>query len=847
MFKNTKKFLITSFSILLIMCIVAFCGMAVLMNKRSKDAIGDIGMIYMSEMNKQLQEKYVTVIDLRLSEVEGIINRTPPEEFEYSDEMLEQLAISARVREFMYLGLYTEDSECEVVYGEPVEIIDEKEFAEALEWDDIKISSGETADGERVLLLVQRADYEMKDGKTSVALVAGVSMENLNKALFLGEKDALIYSHIIRSDGSYVVRNGDDYRNSYFQRMEERLLEMDGKKPEDYIGELQAAMAAKENYTALIKENNMHGHIYCSPLPESQWYLVTVMPYGVMDDAIAGLDSQRTYAVAGSCAAVVLVMLVIFTIYYRMTRQQINALKQAKLEAEYANKAKSEFLSNMSHDIRTPMNGIVGMTAIAMSNIHDTDRVKDCLKKITLSSKHLLGLINDVLDMSKIESGKMVLNADMVSLRDAMESIVNIIQPQVKARHQHFDVFIQKIEAENVYCDSVRLNQVLINLLSNAIKFTPEEGRINIYLSQEESPLGDTYVRCHFRVKDNGIGMSEEFQKTIFDTFTREKKTQVNKTEGTGLGMAITKYIVEAMRGTIELNSAPGEGTEFHITLDMEKATAEAENMVLPSWKVLVVDNNEDLCHSAAETLEEMGTHAECAHSGREAIEMVKKRYEEQEGYQLVLIDWKMPDMDGLRTTRELRKYLAAEALILIISAYDWSDIKNEALEAGANGFISKPLFKSNLYLGISRLANMSIEEGEGQEEEQNDFAGKSILLAEDNDLNWEIANEILQTSGFVLERAENGKVCVEKFQQSEVGTYDVILMDIRMPVMDGYDAATAIRALDREDADLPIIAMTADAFSEDIQRCIQCGMNAHISKPIDLDKLIFELKKYLK
>ncbi len=847
MFKNTKKFLITSFSILLIVCIVMFCGMAVLMNKRSKDAIGDIGMIYMSEMNRQLQEKYVTVIDLRLAEVEAIINSTPPEGFNYSDEMLEQLALGARAREFIYLGLYTEESECEVVYGEPVEIIDEKEFAEALEWDDIKISSGETADGERVLLLVQRAAYEMKDGKTSVALVAGVPMESLNKALFLGEKDALIYSHIIRSDGGYVVRNGDDYRNSYFQRMEERLLEMDGKKPEDYIRELQDAILAGEDYTALIKENNMHGHIYCSPLPASQWYLVTVMPYGVMDDAIAKLSSQRTYTAAIFCSAVVFVILIIFTIYYRMTRQQISDLKQAKQEAEYANKAKSEFLSNMSHDIRTPMNGIVGMTSIALSNINDIDRVKDCLKKITLSSKHLLGLINDVLDMSKIESGKMVLNEDMVSLRDVMESIVNIIQPQVKARNQHFGVFIRKIEAENVYCDSVRLNQVLINLLSNAVKFTPEEGRINIYLSQEESPLGDGYVRCRFKVKDTGIGMSEEFQKTIFDTFTREKKSQVNRTEGTGLGMAITKYIVEAMKGTIELNSAPGEGTEFRITLDMEKATAEVEDMVLPSWDALVVDNNEDLCHSAAEALEEMGVHAECALGGREAIEMAKKRHEEQEDYKLVLMDWKMPDMDGLQTTREIRKHLPADTLILIISAYDWSDIKNEALEAGANGFISKPLFKSNLYLGVSRFANMSIEEREEQKEEQNDFAGKSILLAEDNDLNWEIANEILQASGFVLERAENGKVCVEKFQQSEVGTYDVILMDIRMPVMDGYDAATAIRALDREDADLPIIAMTADAFSEDIRHCIECGMNAHISKPIDLDKLILELKKYLK
>lgn len=848
MFKNTKKFLITSFSILLMVCVVVFSSMAFLMNRKSNDAISDIGMIYMSEMNRQLQEKYATVIDLRLLQVEGIISRTPPEENGYCDEMLEELALSANVREFMYLGLYTAEGECEVVYGEPVKIIDEEEFGTALKGNNIKISSGETASGERVLLLIKEAAYEMEGGKTSDSLVAGISMEDLNKALFLGEKDALVYSHIIRNDGSYVVRNGDAFRDNYFDRMEEQLLEMDGKMPEDYVRELQDAIAAREDYTALIKETNMHGHIYCSPLPDSEWYLITVMPYGVLDDAISKMGNERASAIFTSCALIVFLILVVFVIYYQLTRRQISDLKQAKAEAEHANKAKSEFLSNMSHDIRTPMNGIVGMTAIAQSNIDDIDRVKDCLKKITLSSKHLLGLINDVLDMSKIESGKMVLNADMVSLRDAMESIVNIIQPQVRAKHQHFDIFIQKIEIENIYCDSVRLNQILINLLSNAIKFTPEKGRINIYLSQEESPLGDAYIRCHFRVKDNGIGMSEEFQKTIFDTFTREKTAQVDKTEGTGLGMAITKYIVEAMKGTIELNSAPGEGTEFHITLDLEKAIEKETDMVLPPWRALVVDNNEDLCHSAADALEEIGIRAECALSGREAIEMVRQHHEKNDDYELVLIDWKMPDVDGLQATREIRKYLVGEVPVMIISAYDWSDIKEEALAAGANGFISKPLFKSNLYAGLSHLVHKDTEERGKREEEQNDFEGKSILLAEDNDLNWEIANEILSASGFVLERAENGKVCVEKFRQSEEGAYDVILMDIRMPVMDGYDAATAIRALERTDAaDIPIIAMTADAFSEDIQHCMQCGMNAHISKPIDINKLIFELKKYLK
>lgn len=846
MFKNTRKFLIISFSFLIVVCILSFMAIAIRIGRKSNDAVSDVGMLYMSEMNRQLQEKYTTVIELRLSQVEGIVKRTPPESVHYGEEMMEELAISASVRDFTYLGLYKKNGDCETIYGESLRIIDEKEFLEGLDSEEIKISSAEDASGERVLLLIQAAEYEMKDGSTSVALVAGIPMEYLNEALFLEEEGALIYSHVIRADGSYVIRNGDSFRGSYFERMQDLLMEFDGKKPEDYVRELKDAMAAKTDYTTLIMESGIHGHIYCSSLSESDWYLITVMPYGPLDDAINKLGNQRTSTLLIYCLIILAVILAIFALYYQMTQKQIRELNEAKLEADHANKAKSEFLSNMSHDIRTPMNGIVGMTAIAVNNIDDKERVRDCLRKITLSSKHLLGLINDVLDMSKIESGKLTLNMDIVSLRDAMESIVNIVQPQVKAKKQHFDIFIKKIQTENIYCDSVRLNQVLINLLSNAIKYTPEKGRINIYLSQEESPLGSQYVRCHFRVKDNGIGMSEEFQKTIFDTFTREKVTQVDKTEGAGLGMAITKCIVDAMKGTIELHSKSGEGSEFHITLDLERAKQRIEDVVLPPWNTLVVDNNEDLWHSAAAALKEIGINAEYALSGKEAVEMVKKRHDAQDDYQLVLIDWKMPEMDGLETAREIRKRLGAEVPILIISAYDWSDIKDEAMEAGANGFISKPLFKSNLYLGLSKFIEDEGTVSALKEEEEKDFTGRKILLAEDNDLNWEIANEILSTAGFKLEHAENGKICVEKFEASEEGTYDVILMDIRMPVMNGYDAAKTIRGLDRADAHLPIIAMTADAFSEDIQHSLDCGMNAHISKPIDVKKLMDELAKYL-
>lgn len=843
MFRKAKIFLWSSFSGLIILCIVIFLLMGTVMNKKSNEAINEIGTLYMTEMAKQVQQKFDAVIDLQILEVNGILEGNPPEDFYYGAEMIYQLSRSARVRNFVYLGLYTTDGECETIYGDPVEPYDEETFTKVLNDNSLRVFSGYNQDEEKMLLLIIAAEYPMKNGKTSTAMVAGLPMEYLDNVLALSDDDAIVYSHIIRRDGTFVMRTRD---MDYFTRIGEMFTEVDGKTAEEYARELQSAINSDQDYSATIRADGTYRHVLCTHLPDSEWYLVTVMPFGVLDETVNDLSNQHQYIVLGSCSIILIAVLIIFALYYRMTRGQLRELETAEQEAVRANRAKSEFLSNMSHDIRTPMNGIVGMTAIAMTNIQDTARVQDCLQKITLSSKHLLGLINDVLDMSKIESGKLSLNMDVLSLRDTMDSIVNIVQPQIKAKNQHFDIFISKIQTEDVYCDSVRLNQVLINLLSNAIKFTPEGGTINVYLAQEASPAGDHYVRCHFRVKDTGIGMSEEFQQNIFETFTREKNEQVNKTEGTGLGMAITKYIVDAMKGEIKVTSVPGKGSEFHVTLDLEKVAAKEEEMILPPWHVLVVDNNKDLCSSAVDVLGEIGISADWALDGRTAVDMAEKHHGVHDDYQLVLIDWKMPDMDGLETTRELRKRLGEDVPILIISAYDWSDIEKEALEAGAQGFISKPLFKSNLFMGLSRFVEEESGVPEQKEEHIRDFAGKRILLAEDNDLNWEIANEILTCAGFELDRAENGKICVEKFEQSEPGTYDLILMDIRMPVMDGYEAAKAIRALDRRDAGLPIIAMTADAFSEDIQRCLQCGMNAHIAKPIDVKKLIHELQKYM-
>ena len=846
MFKKTKRFLLVSMSCLVLLCVLIFIWLSSAMTGKSEEAINEVGKIYMSEMSMQLQQKFDAITTSWISQVEGIIRRTPPEENQYGQKMLDELALGASVRGFEYLGLYTFDGEHEDVYGGPVSFYSEEEFQSTIE-EEKKIISGYDAEGEKLLFLTVDAEYPMKGGKDSDMLVAGLPMSQLEAALVLYEERSMVYTHIVRKDGGFVVRSGEAFRDNYFDRLLETISSDSEKSPEEYVDEIQTAMEENGEYSALVISDDTHRHIYCAPLSNSDWYLVSVMPYGVLDDAIMHLSDERQKKMLTAGSIILAALLLIFIFYYRMSQQQLVELDKAEKAATSANKAKSEFLSSMSHDIRTPMNGIVGMTAIAIANIQDTARVQDCLKKISLSSRHLLGLINDVLDMSKIESGKLSLNIDILSLRDVMENIVNIIQPQIKERRQHFDIFIENIESEEVCCDGVRLNQVLVNLLSNAIKFTPEEGTINVYLYQEASPAGDSYVRCHFRVKDNGIGMSPEFQRKIFETFSREDN-KVQKIEGTGLGMAITKFIVGMMGGTIEVESEQGKGSEFHVTIDLERATIQDTDILLPPWRLLVVDNNEDLCRSAASVLKGIGVQAEWVLNGREALQKIEENHRKNADYEIILLDWKMPDMNGLETTRGIRKIVGDDLPILIISAYDWSDIEEEARAAGAQGFISKPLFKSNLYLGLSRYVEGMLEDDEQETnaEKELDFGGLRILLAEDNDLNWEIAEDILTDVGFEVEWAENGQICVDKFKQSEPGYYDAVLMDIRMPVMNGYDAAKAIRALDRPDARLPIIAMTADAFSEDIQRCLECGMNEHVAKPIDIDKLMKLLKRYL-
>lgn len=844
--KYTIRFLIVSFIVMIVLFVGVLSFFALHMRRHSEDAINEVGSIYMSGMNERISDHFDTTISLRIAQVETIIKHAPPEHIIDGSESLETLVNEGKMRDFDSLAFCDENGELEMLFGDKASLEDPPPFLKSLNNGDKKVAVARKSNGDKMVLLGIPAEYPMSDGTLSTALVASVPAEYINEILSLEDEDSLTYSHIIRKDGSYVIRNSDAFRENYFNRIYETFSELNGKNAEQYVDELKAAMEKDEDYSTILLIGNERRHLYCTHLPYSEWYLVTVMPYGILDETVNELGSHISKFLMVSIAMILLVLIVIFTMYFKMTQKQIKQLELMRHEAISANKAKSEFLSNMSHDIRTPMNAIVGMTAIATANIDNKQQVQNSLKKIALSGRHLLGLINDILDMSKIESGKMTLSIEMVSLREIVDNIVTIVQPQIKAKKQNFDVFIHDIENENVYCDSVRLNQVLLNLLSNAVKFTPDEGTITLSMFEKPSPKGDNFVRIHIYVKDSGIGMTKEFKEKIFESFVREDNKRVHKTEGSGLGMAITKYIVDAMDGEISVESEVGKGTQFHVVLDMEQAEISEADMVLPEWNMLVVDDDEQLCRSTVATLTSIGVKADWTLDGESAIEKVKERHGKSNEYHIILLDWKLPGIDGIETAKKLREQMGDNIPILLISAYDWAEIEDEARDAGISGFISKPLFKSTLYLGLREYMGMDTPENE-ENTNEFDFSGKRVLVAEDNELNWEIASELLSSQlGLEMELAENGQICVDKFNNSPVGYYDAILMDIRMPVMTGYEATKAIRKLDREDNDILIVAMTADAFSEDVKRCLDCGMNAHVAKPIDVKEIGRILKKHL-
>ncbi len=532
-------------------------------------------------------------------------------------------------------------------------------------------------------------------------------------------------------------------------------------------------------------------------------------------------------------------------------QKQKQALQAALEAAKHASSAKSSFLANMSHDIRTPMNGIIGMTAIAGTHLDDKERVSDCLSKIMVASKHLLGLLNEVLDMSKIESGKIELQNEELSLPDLVDDLITMVKPQIEAKRHEFSVSVRGIKHEKVVGDSQRIRQVFLNLLSNAIKYTPEGGKVQLILS--EKPIHRKDLGCYeIAIEDNGIGMSEEFLEHLYEPFARAEDGRMADAQGTGLGMAITQNIVQLMNGRIDVKSELDKGTRFTVTifLKLQEGGEAASYDKLVDLPILVVDDDLATCESTCDMLTDLGMLGEYVLCGEDAVTRVVTRHEAEDDFFAVILDWKMPGMDGVEVTREIRRQVGEDVPIIIISAYDWSEIEVSARAAGANAFLSKPLFKSKMvYLFKELLGNKKQLQGLSTLDtiQKDDFSGIRALLVEDNPLSAEVAREILGMAGLTIEYAKDGKEALDRMTVAEAGYYDIVFMDVQMPIMNGHEATRAIRSLPGDyPRQVPIIAMTANAFVEDVQACKDAGMSEHIAKPLDFDQLFKVLNKWI-
>ena len=631
---------------------------------------------------------------------------------------------------------------------------------------------------------------------------------------------------LIDTSGDYIVR-GNSFKNMNFyefyqayNRSAPTELESMKNRLEGTPGNFEMTNASGERCLAA------HARVNST----DDWIIITMIP-------ASGLGRSFMNWTIVVIITVGLLLLLAFNLLIMMYFNR--KLKAAVDSADKANRAKTDFLSSMSHDIRTPMNAIVGLSLLTEKNADDPTIVRENLQKMNRASNHLLTLINDILDISKVESGKLNMSPVTFSIAECAENLVTISQPMVKEKNIDFRFHIDRVSHEYLYADQLRINQIFINLLSNAIKYTEPGGQVCVEMKEEPGQT-DKSVQLIYTVSDNGIGMTPEFMAKMYEPFSRQTDSRVNAISGTGLGLAITKQMIDLMNGTIDCQSEAGKGTTFTVKLEITIADRQMEEMKLPPIRVLIADDDEVLLETAKDTLSSIGVKADIARSGAEAIQMIS----DSADYQVMILDWKLPDMDGIEVTRRLRKEAHNDIPIILISAYDYSDIESAAKEAGISGYICKPLFCSTLYNKINEvLGNKSAPVNPDSDFE--DFTGMRILVAEDNDINWEIISNILEMHGIETERAENGQLVLDRINDKKKAGFDLIFMDIQMPVMNGLNATKAIRSLDDpEIANIPIIAMTADAFSENVSECLAAGMNGHISKPIDIKLVMKEIRK---
>ncbi len=725
---------------------------------------------------------------------------------------------------------------------------DKKMFAYRLENPDAR-----QGDWTEELRMGVQIDPVTVEGITYNYLTAQLSIDAIESDLKIDSYNGLGYSSVIDSDGSYIVNSFRDQLpddNNFFTSLDKGTL------PREYP--LERIRELIDNQVAFAFEYTREGGERCvivfDPMPKIQWFFITVVPRSVFEQQSIALIS--IFAVLTTILMAVVIWSAMLLLRRRAKRLLVEQKHREELAdalalAEQANRAKTTFLNNMSHDIRTPMNAIIGFTALASTHIDNKERVLDYLGKIGQSSNHLLSLINDILDMSRIESGKVNIKEKPENLAEILHSLRDIIQADVHSRQLEFFIDTVDVIDENIYCDRLRLNQILLNILSNAMKFTPPGGTVSMRIT-ERTVSRTGYASYEFRIKDTGIGMSSEFVETIFEPFTRERSSTVSNTQGTGLGMAITKTIVDMMGGTIEVHSEVDKGSEFKVTLELRllEERREAPRIErLVGLRGLVVDDDINTCQSVAQMLRQIGMRSEWTMYGKEAVVRTEEALKLGDQFHVYIIDWLMPDLNGIETVRRIRQVVGDNAPIIILSAYDWADIEEEARRAGVTDFVSKPLFLSDLHRVLLKACGDFVEEPAPEPllSLDTDFQNRRILLVEDNELNMEIAEELLYQKGFQVETAENGQEAVDIVRDRQPGWFDLVLMDVQMPVMDGYEATRQIRALpDPVRAHVPIIAMTANAFDEDKQAAAEAHMDGHVGKPIDIPALLKVLREIL-
>lgn len=684
------------------------------------------------------------------------------------------------------------------------------------------------------------------NGKEMKAIGVSYDTDKLFRVLQIGAFQGQSNLYVIHEDGTEVFSavNSEGVKGYNLLNSLEKLTFKNGS-PEEFRRGLESG--SREDNLMTVEFEGKDYYINHTPITGENWILVSMIPV----EAVSGKMEQYSYHAFFLMAGVCALIIIGFVIFYSDAAKQIlRAEEKARKAAESANEAKTNFFTSMSHDIRTPMNAIIGMTEIAVNHLDDPNKTMNCLGQIRRSGKLLVGLVNDILDMAKIESGKMEIHAERTSLAELIENIVVVITPLVKEKNQDFQICIREVCHEHLMLDSVRMNQVLMNLISNAIKFTPEGGSIRVTVEESLSPHpGQAHFT--FTVSDTGMGMSREFQNNIFTAFVRERDSRVDHIEGSGLGMAITGMIVANMGGSIRVESEPGMGSIFTVELDFCRAEpemdSESEEIAISSVKCLLVEADPEICECVCEFMNGLGLVPSTAGSGLEAVELMRTAREKGEDYQLVILDRGLAVYDACEAVRRLKELAGERKLTILLAAYDWADMETKASEAGVDGFVRKPIFKSTLEQIVRQYVLHTEAVRRPECAETPILAGKRILLVEDNLINQEIVKELLEQTGAAVDAAYNGREGADRYASMEDGYYDLILMDIQMPVMNGYEATRLIRGMNRRDAgSIPIFAMTADAFAEDIAMARQAGMDRHLSKPIDAVSLMQEITRVL-